>query len=166
MTKKMVIISSIMLVIVSMSVIVIIVALPIIQSFIDYNAVEEEVKSANRDEIQQFMGDMEKGIEKEITVARRFYGGRSSLASNAPEEPKGWVIYHLKSVYDEAAKESWIEVTPDLSRFKQSKDEPIDVITSRQQCGYISLKKDPEYIDDPGTFMLTECFHRWEYELK
>ena len=104
------------------------------------------------------MEDMKKGKKGEFTVARQQDGGKASLASDAPEGPKGWLIYHLKSRYDEKTKESWIEVTPDLSRFKQSKDKPIDIITSHQQCGYIKDK-------GTGQYMLTECTHRWEYEL-
>jgi len=127
------------------------------------NTFEEEVKSADHNEIVQFMEDMKKGKEGEITVARQYYGGKSSLANDASEESKGWLIYHLKSRYDEKTKASWIEVTPDLSRFKQSKDKPIDIITSHQQCGYIKYKEDLER--GTGQYMLTECTHKWEYEL-
>lgn len=74
-----------------------------------------------------------------------------------------WLIFHLKSRYDEKTKESWVEVILDLSCFKQSPDNPIDIITAPQQYGYINYKQDLER--DTEQYMLTECTHRWEYEL-
>ncbi|HEK9100815.1 hypothetical protein KFD70_23390 [Bacillus pfraonensis] len=141
----------------------IIVSVIAILFLVNRSVFEEGVKDADIHEIVQFMEDMKNGKEGEITVARQYFGGKASLASDAPKEAEGWLIYHLKSHYDEKTKESWIEVIPDLSRFKQSPDLPIEIITSPEQCSYISYKRDLER--DTGKYMLTECTHRWEYEL-
>ncbi|EMA6342599.1 hypothetical protein ACH0R4_RS19390 [Bacillus cytotoxicus] len=124
---------------------------------------EEEIKGADIHKIVQFMEDMKQGKYGEITVVHRYYGGKSYLASNALKEADSLVIYHLKAQYDKKTKESWIEVIPDLSQFKQSADNPVNVISSPEQCGYIYYKQDLER--DTGQYMLTECRHRWEYEL-
>ncbi|MFE4814431.1 hypothetical protein ACFQ9Y_25430 [Peribacillus simplex] len=81
------------------------------------------------------------------------------LLPDQSDKPRGVITYYLTSKYDEKAKEGWIEVVPILSGFKQSQDNPISVMESRQQCG--SIIRDEER----GYYMLTECFHQWGYNL-
>lgn len=72
--------------------------------------------------------------------------------------PEGKVIYDLTYRYDKQAKQGWIEVKSDTSQFKESTEYPA-TIAENQQCSRID--KDSER----GYYLLTECFHRWDYEL-
>ncbi|KFN03159.1 hypothetical protein [Bacillus clarus] len=102
---------------------------------------EEELQETDYSEIVQFMEDMKNKKEVEIDVVTH-YSVRVSLESNNSDQPKGWIIYHLKARYDKKTDQSWIDVTPDLSRFENAQVAPRDIITSQQQCGYINHNTD------------------------
>lgn len=117
---------------------------------------------SNGGKLEEFIQKVQNGKEGEVRIVRNY--GKNSYNRNefddvSYERPEGTIIYDLKFVYDNQAGEGWIEVHPNLSHFKQSKNNPISIINDPQQCGYIT--KDNER----GYYFLSECFHAWEYEL-
>lgn len=124
---------------------------------------EEELKETDYSEVVQFMEDMKNKEEVEIDVVT-YYSDKASLENSVLKQPNGWIIYRLKARYDKVTNQSWIDVTPDLSRFKNVEKISGDLITSHQQCGYINHNTD----ENKGKvgYMLTECFHKWEYDVK
>lgn len=123
-------------------------------------------KLSNVSKLETFMQNSKKHKKDEIRVVRN-YGDKSYGITEAKEEelkrqglqlPKGKVVYTLNYRYDKEAKEGWIDVKTDATNFKQSTTYSTSFADS-QQCGYI--RKDAER----GYYILTECFHQWEYEL-
>ena len=116
----------------------------------------------NVEELERFIQNVRNGKEDKVRIVRNY--GEDSYDSSAMndvsyESAEGTIIYDLMFVYDKPAGEGWIEVNPNLSHFKQSKNNRISTITESQQCGYITKNK------ERGYYLLTECFHAWEYEL-
>ncbi|MGZ9816210.1 hypothetical protein ACXM0N_09805 [Peribacillus simplex] len=118
-----------------------------------------QTASSNDDSnrLDKFIADAEKGIEGKVRVVRIVEPNYTPVDEEIEEEkPKGTILYDIKSGYDEQAKEGWLEVRPDYSYYTASENEQE---MQPQQCG--SIVKDEER----GYYMLTECFHAWEYEL-
>ncbi|QQP10474.1 hypothetical protein FJQ98_14395 [Lysinibacillus agricola] len=133
------------------------------------NAVVQEGQTIhNIEKLYKFMEDAKNGKEAEIRVIRhygelsydngqgKFKGYDDSEKNN--EQATGKIIYDLKAVHDENAGEKWIEVHSNMDDFEQSEDYPETMIDS-QQCAYIRID------EEIGAYMLTECFHAWEYSL-
>ncbi|MCK2000340.1 hypothetical protein MZM54_02915 [[Brevibacterium] frigoritolerans] len=124
---------------------------------------EPEISNiSQKEELEQFIKDFKEGKESKVTITFNVVGtfsDRDPFDEVPNDKPEGVIVYHLTSKYDEKAKERWIEVEPELSDFKQSQDNPITVVEDRQQCGSITKDEESRY------YMLTECFHRWEYKL-
>lgn len=123
-------------------------------------------KLTNVSNLETFIQNSKNHKEDEIRIVRN-YGDKSYGITKDKEEelekqglqlPEGKVIYTLKYRYDMKAKQGWIEVKTDATNFKQSTTYSTSVADS-QQCGYIRTD------DKRGYYMLTECFHEWEYEL-
>jgi len=124
----------------------------------------DELRNVNK--LDAFIQNSKNHKEDEIRIVRN-YGDKSYGISKDKEEelereglqlPEGSVTYTLKYRYDKKSKQGWIEVKTDATNFKQSTTYSTSLADS-QQCGYI--RKDSER----GYYMLTECFHQWEYEL-
>lgn len=124
---------------------------------------EPEISNiSQKEELEQFIKDFNEQKESKVTITFNVVGtfpDRDPFDEVLTDRPEGVIVYHLTSKYDEKAKEGWLEVEPELSGFKQSQDNPITVVEDRQQCG--SITRDEE----SGYYMLTECFHRWGYDL-
>ncbi|MFI8496855.1 hypothetical protein ACIGC1_29200 [Peribacillus butanolivorans] len=114
-----------------------------------------ESNYSQKKKLEQFIQEFNEGKEGKVEVSVNV----ESTLPDPSDKHRGVIIYDLTSKYDEKAKEGWIEVVPILTRFKQSQDNPISVMESREQCG--SINRDEER----GYYMLTECFHRWGYDL-
>ncbi|PFD34733.1 hypothetical protein CN285_24975 [Bacillus cereus] len=68
-------------------------------------AFDEELKSTDYREIAQFMEVSKGRKEIEIDVVTQYFS-KGSLASDASEQPRGWIIYHLKARYDKEMNQS------------------------------------------------------------
>jgi hypothetical protein len=119
------------------------------------DVVQDQYTLKNTDKLDAFMADAAKGKEEKIRVVVRIF----KKSSDHPDGPKGAIIYDLQSRHDAKAKESWIEVRPDLRYFNQSKATQFLIINNPQQCG--SVIKDEE----KGYYLLTQCHDAWSYEL-
>ncbi|WP_188383200.1 hypothetical protein [Ornithinibacillus halotolerans] len=74
--------------------------------------------------------------------------------------PEGVLIYELQSRYDENANQAWIDVTPDLTYFDESKLTVQEVFyNAPQQCS--SVAKTVER----GHYTFNECRTHWEFPL-
>jgi len=112
--------------------------------------------------IEDFMEKAENNEPAEITIEREyedFIHNAEIYYKEYPDTPKGRIIYHLSYVYDESAQEGWINVRADVSQLDKPENALSSTLTDSQQCGYIT--KDLER----RSYMLTECFHAWEYLL-
>lgn len=126
------------------------------------SSLSEEEKLSQNKELQRFIRDFEDGKESSVEIAVEVADtpeNPNAFESGPKRSAKGVVIYDLVASYDKNTDQKWIHVTPNLSGFKQSEENPVTVMESPEQCGSIMFD------DETGYYLLIECFHRWEYRL-